>query len=141
LRDKLTAARVAEFKPARGKDGDYVWDTSLPGFGLMATAKAGRSYVIQYRIAGTGRSRRMRIGDPKTVNLDEARRLARVKLGEVAGGADPQAQRRAERQEHRAGRHDTVAVVVQRYLDRHAKPHLRWYPELKRTLERDCSRR
>jgi hypothetical protein len=30
---------------------------------------------------------------------------------------------------------------VQRYLDRHAKPHLRWDPELKRTLERDCSRR
>jgi integrase len=136
MRDKLTAALVAQFKPAPGKDRDYIWDTSLPGFGLMATAKGGRSYVVQYRL-GTGRSRRMRIGDPKTVNLDEARRLARVKLGEVAGGADPQAQRRAERQEHRAGRHDTVAVVVQRYLDRHAKPHLRWHPELKRTLERD----
>jgi len=137
MRDRLTAAAVSGFKPPAGKAREYLWDTTLPGFGLMATDRGARSYVVQYRIVGTGRSRRMRIGDPATLNLDEARRLARAKLGEVAGGADPQAQRLAERQAHRAGRRDTVAVVVHRFLERRAKPHLRWYPELKRTLERD----
>lgn len=141
MRDRLTAAAVSNFRPPAGKAREYLWDTSLPGFGLMATDRGARSYVIQYRIIGTGRSRRMRIGDPAKLNLEEARRLARAKLGEVAGGADPQAQRLAERQAHRAGRHDTVAVVVDRYIERHAKPHLRWHPELKRTLERDVVRK
>jgi integrase len=137
MKAKLTAALVAEFQPSVGRSREYIWDSTLPGFGLMATAKGARSYVVQYRIAGTGRSRRMRLGDPRTLNLDEARRLARFRLGTVAGGADPQAERLAERLAHRAGRNDTVEKVAHRYLERHARPHLRWYPELKRTLECD----
>lgn len=141
MRAKLSASLVTTFLPAEGKARDYVWDTSLPGFGLMVTSTGARSYCVQYRVSGTGRSRRMRIGTPGKMNLEKARQVALAKLGGVAQGDDPLKVKIDEREAHRVGRHDTVALLVERYLTKHAKLHLRTHDELKRTLERDvCSK-
>jgi integrase len=77
-----------------GKAREFYWDASLSGFGLMVTAHGARSYVIQYRNAD-GSSRRMTINGGKT--LAAARREAKRKLGEVAGGGDPLADKRKQR--------------------------------------------
>jgi integrase len=81
-----------------GKTELLIGDPTLPNFYARIRASGGRTWIIRYR---TGRSRAapkrlFTIGDVATVSLAEARRIARQKLGEVAGGGDPQAAARDE---------------------------------------------
>jgi len=135
MREKLTAARVAAFKPADDKDRDYLWDSSLAGFGVMATATGKKSYVIQYRAGG--RSRRMKLDYTKNIDLDAARKRARGLLGGTTNGSDPLAERQQQVAAFKAGRQDLFPKVAEQYIERHAKKHLRWWRELDRTLKHD----
>lgn len=79
----------------------YYWDTELSGFGLVVGTTA-RTFVVRQRVSG----RRVKVvvgrhgaprpdGHPWTVTL--ARRRAQELLGEMAGGVDPNAEKRAAR--------------------------------------------
>jgi integrase len=77
----------------------FVWDRDLKGFGLRVQPTGEKSYVVKYR-AGSGRkapTRRVTLGRVGTITPDEARKLAKVKLGSVAHGLDPAAVKAAER--------------------------------------------
>src|SRR5438105_13021344 len=77
----------------------FVWDSSLAGFGVRVQTTGAMSYVVKYR-AGSGRSaptRRITLARTGTITPEEARALAKKTLGSVAHGADPAAQRAAER--------------------------------------------
>jgi hypothetical protein len=52
MKRKLTQKEVERLTPA---DGQVVWDSALPGFGV--TTRGGNAYVVQYRNAA-GKSRR-----------------------------------------------------------------------------------
>jgi integrase len=99
-------------------DGEYfVWDGSLAGFGVRVQATGARSYVVKYR-AGSGRgapTRRLTIGKVGTLTPDEARTLAKKMLGSVAHGADPAAQRAAEK------RASTLTEVAKQFLTEHVE--------------------
>lgn len=97
-------------KPVKG-DRELYWDQTLPGFGLQVTVSGHCSYVVQYR--AKGRSHRMRIGDPKTLKLGEARKQARIKLGMAAKGGHPLAEARNERMADKS----TFKSVFDRYLE------------------------
>jgi hypothetical protein len=113
-----------------GKDREIYWDSSLPGFGLMVTSTGARSFVIQYRNAD-GASRRMTINGGRT--LAAARREAKRKLGEVAGGRDPL----ADKQTQRAARADTLRRIVEdEYLTDDDVKKLRTADEKRGTFER-----
>lgn len=94
----------------------FVWDADLPGFGLRVRAKGAASWVVQYR-AGSGRdapTRRLTLGAVSdALPPDAARKLAREKLGAVALGSDPA----AEKAERRAAL--TVNEVADAFLERH----------------------
>jgi integrase len=75
----------------------FVWDNELRGFGVRMKPSGVRTFLIQYRNAH-GRTRRMVIGKVGTLTPEEARGLAREKLGEVAKGGDPSATRKAARE-------------------------------------------
>ena len=67
-----------------------VWDTEVSGFGVKITPTGRRVYIVQYRAAGRGPTRRYTIGrhgSPWTP--DTARQETRRILGEVASGRDP----------------------------------------------------
>lgn len=82
---KLTAAVVRDLPtPDRGQV--LYADAALPGFGLRATP-GGKTYYAESRVAG--RTRRVTIGKSDVFTLDEARKQARVALGSMATGIDP----------------------------------------------------
>ncbi|MCV2446556.1 tyrosine-type recombinase/integrase [Paracoccus sp. DMF] len=82
---KLTAATVRDLPTPPSGQVLYT-DETLQGFGLRATP-GGKTYYAESRVAG--RTRRVTIGKADVFTLDEARKQARVALGSMATGIDP----------------------------------------------------
>jgi integrase len=92
---KLNKRAVDSLSPLPDRDV-FDWDGEVRGFGVRVKPSGVKTYFIQYRNAD-GRTRRMVIGKHGILTTDEARDLARQRLGEVLKGEDPSAKRRAAR--------------------------------------------
>lgn len=105
-------------KGLEARDAEYfVWDSSLAGFGIRVQKTGAKSYVVKYR-AGAGRgapTRRLTLSQVGKITPEEARTLARKTLGAVANGADPAAQRAAEK------RASTIAEAAEQFLREHVE--------------------
>ncbi|WP_336491295.1 tyrosine-type recombinase/integrase [Methylobacterium nigriterrae] len=88
LVDSLTPNAVVEA---------YAWDSELKGFGVRIMPTGVATYIVKYRTA-EGRQRKLAIARVGSVTPDEARKVARERLGEVVRGADPSAERHKIRQ-------------------------------------------
>jgi integrase len=119
-----------------GANDAFLWDSELRGFGLKITCGGSKVYVVQYR-AGRGRSsptRRVTIGkhgSPWTPAT--ARKEALRVLGQVAAGADPAGEKRAQR---KAAPRNTVRAVAEDWLKRDQAAN-RSFAEVQRNLARD----
>jgi len=126
MKVKLTTDRVARAaipEPKPGKTGaaavneSLLSDTEVPGLSLRVLSTGAKSYMLRYRV-GRGRgapSRRLSLGAADQITLDQARRLARQWMGEIAAGGDPSADLRKAREV------PTVAEALEAYardLDR-----------------------
>jgi hypothetical protein len=103
MQAKLTAHLVRRLTEELPPPGDTViFDIRLPRFALRLKPPRSRGrpwaslYFIRYTLAG--QERRMKVGDPRTMSLDDARRAARFQLAIVDRGGDPAAERRAQRE-------------------------------------------
>lgn len=106
-RVRLTRRLIDDLQPAAADR--FLWDSEVVGFGLKLTPSGGRSFVLQYRQEGCSRRFAIgRFGSPWSV--ETARERARVLLGEIAQGDDPQGARCEARREI------TVAELVELYL-------------------------
>ena len=106
---KLTK-RVIETASSGSKES-YIWDNSVPGFGLRVMPSGRKSYVVQYR-AGR-RSRRITLGSASVITPDQARTRAIAIISEVRSGKDPAADRDAERNAL------LVSELAQRFDEQH----------------------
>jgi integrase len=71
------------------------FDIDLPRFGVRVTSGGAKTFVVQAWHAG--RAPRVTLGRVSDLSVSEARRRARVMLGRIAGGANPNDERRADR--------------------------------------------
>jgi integrase len=108
MRQKLTPAWVRDVAPET--TNKIYWDTEQRGFGLLVLPSGEKRYVIQYR--AIGRSRRMTFKPGLT--LTEARKEAKAKLGEVAKGGDPLAEKHRKEGEAQ----NTLKAIVEEYFKR-----------------------
>src|SRR5215469_9393919 len=95
---KLNQRNVARLKLPNGKTEHFEWDDELKRFGFRLRsegARLSRTWVVQYR--ARGRTRRLKIGDAETLTAEQARAAAKVALGKVDTGFDPQGDKQAQR--------------------------------------------
>lgn len=88
---KLTKSFVDGLKP--NEKDRIIFDAEVAGFGLRIKPSGAKTYLIQYRNA-SGQTRRLALGKCSVLPAEQARKLARQKLAEVAAGGDPSATRK-----------------------------------------------
>lgn len=99
-----------------------VWDSELRGFGVELQGPSRRQpigakkYVCRYRVKG-GADRRETLGAHGVITCEQARRLARERLGGAVAGIDSLGERRAATQQDINVRNNTVAALMQRYQE------------------------
>ncbi|GGN53290.1 integrase [Novosphingobium indicum] len=92
---KLTMRTVELFAPPAEKQV-VLWDSDIKGFGVRVLPSGLKTFVVQYRNR-EGTKRRINLGRHGVITVEQARDLARVKLGAVAAGDDPAEKRHQNR--------------------------------------------
>jgi len=115
----LTDALLRSIKP--GEKLKELWDSRISGLCLRVSPGGACTWTFRYRPKDSTSFKRLSLGRYPEVGLSLARQRAEEKRVEVAGGADPQGERKAKR-EASALTFDSVADA---YLERYAKPHKR----------------
>ena len=126
MRDKITKRTIDGLRAEAQATAKtiYLWDTEATGFGALATKNGSCSYFIEYRLGGRGSpSKRVTLGKHGVFTPDEARKLARERLGDVARGTDVAQVKKDERQKLSGV---TFADLAEIYLSIHAKPTRYW---------------
>lgn len=99
-RAKITKRLVDSLQPEISRY--VVYDTEVKGFGVRVTPSGAATYIVEYRPDGGGRNvtkKRMSLGRVGEITPEEARNLARHRLGEVRHGLDPLEDRQTKRRE------------------------------------------
>jgi integrase len=121
LVDQLTVPEAPS-----GRAEVFVWDSSLPGFGVRVLASGRKTYLVQYRDQH-GRTRRYALGAHGVLTPEQARTLAQAQLARVKAGENPSQERSRARQAA------TISQLTQRY-ERDALPTLK--PKTQREYRR-----
>jgi len=108
--------------PERGRI-EYV-DQKLPGFVLRVTANGARSWVVAYWKNGQGR--RYTIAPVHLLDLDAAREQARELLHAIRKGADPMADRQAQRATQQRVEDETFGALFALYSEKARMKHRTW---------------
>jgi integrase len=113
---KLSKRTVDALKPAI--NSFIAFDATLKGFGVRVLPSGAKSWVIEYRPGGGGRSvgkRRLKLGDIFELTPAEARKMARIALSQVRLGSDPALDRTTARQQM------SVAALAEEFIKDHAQ--------------------
>lgn len=92
----LDAYAVRSASCPEGKQRVEFFDNTTPNFSLEVRATGGKTYYLRYRDAHD-RQRQYRIGDSKSISLDQARKTALKLRGQIALGIDPVAEKSVRR--------------------------------------------
>ena len=93
----------------------WVYDSKTPGLAMMVTAARARSFYVYRKVHG--RPQRIRLGSFPAISVEAARKQAQAIVGHIATGGNPNAERRAIRQQ------TTFGDAFKHYIEVYAKPH------------------
>ena len=120
-----------------------VFDARVGGFSVQVYPTGAKTYFLNYRVQGNPKRKRIRIGDPRLMKINEARTKAmQIKEG-AKSGIDPKQEReqavKAKAQETSQSE-NTIANAAGEFIERYCigtgnEPNLRSWNEYKRTLE------
>lgn len=130
MRCKLTKLTVTGATPAAKPW--QLHDTEVQGFLLRIEPTGRASYYLEYRNT-EGRRLRYRLGNHPALDADQARKLAKIVAGKVAGGIDVQSERKTERKDFDIERRRTLSVFLDEQYEPWTRVHLR---SAKPTLDR-----
>src|SRR5712671_6658050 len=119
---KFTGRLIASLKVEGGRKDRLVFDTVSPGLGVRVTAKGTRTFLAQWTDPATRRKVREPLGVWGAITIEQAREAARARLGAVAKGIDPKAERirrRAEDERERAEAALTLDALVSEWAALH----------------------
>ncbi len=127
---KLTKAFIkrATF-PENHKGRFVIWDDEISGLGLRIYPSSKKAFILSYRMHK--RKHLFTIGLFGRISLEDARKEAQVKLGEIVKGHDPLVTKR------RLSNLGTVRELCGLYLERHAKPHKKTWRDDERMINAD----
>lgn len=94
----IATDRAIAALPAPSTGQKLVYSGDLPGFGVRVTAGGAKTFVLNYRVRGTGRERRYSIGSCTTWKAAAARKEAERLRRIVDLGGDPLGDLEAERE-------------------------------------------
>ena len=89
------------------------WDAAVGGFGCRITAGGAKAFVLDYRVKGTGRQRRITLGRFPSWSVSAARDRAKTLRREIDEGGDPRGDFEAERAA------PTVNDLIERFYAEH----------------------
>lgn len=105
---KLTKKAVDAFAPPAEKQVVH-WDSEIRGLGVRILPSGLKTFILQYRNT-EGIKRRVNLGRYGIITVEQARNLAKIKLGAIVTGEDPAEEAR------RARKGMTVAEMCDWYL-------------------------
>jgi integrase len=128
---RLTDRGIAALK---SKSQRYeVWEEGRTGLGVRVSPVGRKSWVFMYRFGG--KARRMGLGTYPAVGVAEARmKHAKAKVL-LEKGVDPGAQELAHKRAEQSA--ETVADLIEEYLEKWARPRKRSAHEDERQLRKD----
>jgi integrase len=115
----LTDVLLRGFAP--GQKLAEFWDKRVLGLCLRVSPSGIRTWTFRYRPKDSSSFKRLGLGRYPEVSLAVARARAEEKRVEVAGGADPQGERKTRREADR--RALTFDALADSYLERYARLH------------------
>lgn len=74
----------------------FIWCTDLAGFGARVFSSGKKTFYVDY-YTKTGERKRMSLGAFGKLTVDEARKMARITLGDTLRGEDPLLERQTRR--------------------------------------------
>lgn len=96
---KLTDRFLAALTVEEGRKDRLVFDTACPGLGIRLTVRGTRTFIVQWTDPATKGKVREPLGVWGSITIEQARDAARARLGAVAKGIDPKAERQRRRNE------------------------------------------
>jgi integrase len=138
MRMKLTERTVSRFKiPASGKVD--VWDQALPAFGIQLRATGRRAWIIGVRRPGSTTTSRIKIGDPATMSLADARERAQQLMRDPSALAAPVRDALGEAAVDRLSGNSPMAAVIAGFVQRDQRPKNRSWKAVEQILRHDLT--
>ena len=122
---------VVDALPVPEKGYTLTWDSELKGFGVRVTPSGIKTFILQRRIHG--KDRRISLGRFGAVTVEQARRDALVKSGQIASGGDPV----ADKQRAKAAQ-KTLAEVIEDYFGSRKTLAPKTIKDMKDTMQWGC---
>jgi integrase len=117
---KLTDTFLKTFRPTDGAKDRLAFDTECRGLGVRATATGSRVFIVQWTDPATGRKQREPLGIWGGITIEQARAAARARLGRVAQGINPAAERTKAKAEDQRQRDLAAAAKEEARFTLHA---------------------
>jgi integrase len=100
----LTEEVLAELQCPAGRKDALFFDAKQKGLAVRVTHTGARVFIVQWTDKATGQKRREVLGAFGQITLKQAQQGAQARLGDVAKGIDPRAQRLAQAEAARKAR-------------------------------------